>query len=139
MKLLGCLMTMMLVTPSLASDLKILSVPSDENGPSPCALTCSGVAKHSATEEWWNWTSVGTGAGRAATRQINIAECGFVTAPVVTTILAGPYFGPRRCPSVSLRLVFKETFWVFTVEDAIPSEMIENLCDVHWIATGFNC
>ena len=136
MKLFSCLMMLMLVTPSLASDLKILNIPYGENGPPPCALTCSGVAKHNESHWKWQWESYTTGE---AARRVNIAECGFVTPPVVTASLIGPYFGARRCPSISLRFVYKEMFLINTVEEATAIQMVENQCDVLWIATAYNC
>ena len=49
MNLHGYLLTVMLINPNLASELKILSSPNGGTCPEPCALTYSGVARYNLT------------------------------------------------------------------------------------------
>ena len=139
MKLLCCLLTLMLAEPSLCGQ-KILNLPYDaEKGPEPCALTCSGVTKHSEVID--NKLVSWMGSALQAYRWIDVSDCGFVTAPVLTVTTSGPSVGSAmyRCPAVYIGHVDNEKFIVFTVGDASPSRLIANRCDVYWTANGFNC
>ena len=131
MKFLGCLL-MMLVTQTL-SDQKILSLPGGQTGPSTCTRTCSGVSSYKDTGVY-KWITVRVKAYKSA----DITECGFVTAPVVTAILSAPYSG-LYCPPIRVWDVNNTVMYFITVEDATPSDMVSNRCDVYWIATGYTC
>ena len=136
MKLLqACLITLLLATPALQNELKILSTPDGNSGPSPCALTCSGVASFtdSGSYEW------GTMFGRAY-KNTDISGCGFVSLPVVTATLSGPFYTEsKRCPAVYVQYIENGSFNVFTVVDTTGGQMKRNKCAVHWTATGYNC
>ena len=75
MKLLGCLLTLMIVSHTLSSELKILNLPEEQTGPAPCALTCSGVSRYSETGNY-GWQSY---ADNKALKIADIAGCGFVS------------------------------------------------------------
>ena len=132
MKFLGCLL-MMLVTQTL-SDQKILSLPGGQTGPAPCARTCSGVSSYKETT--YRWTDTRNGI---AYKGADITECGFVTTPVVTAILRGPGHITPSCPSIRVWYVNNTRLYFMTVENATPSNMVYNKCDVYWIATGYVC
>ena len=134
MKFLGCLL-MMLVAQTI-SDQRILSLPDGQTGPAPCARTCSGVASYKDTGDnrWWDWP---LNRGKAY-KITDIAECGFVTVPVATAATRGPYYS-RYCPSIRVRGVYSTRLFFITFEDATPSDMVREKCDVHWIATGYIC
>ena len=127
---------MMLVTQTI-SDQKILSLPGGQTGPAPCTRTCSGVSSYKETgTDRWRDLSNGKAYKRADT-----TDCGFVTAPVVTAILSGPFTGPYDYyPSIRvLWNVYNTRLYFMTVEDATASDMVSNRCDVYWIATGYTC
>ena len=132
MKLLSCLFSLMLTIPTLPLEVKILNTPDGISHPPPCALTCSGISKHSDTGNY-NWRSY---HGQAY-KENNITGCGFVSPPVVTAILKGYYM--RGCPSVFIELSKESWFVVQTVEGATAGQMTKDRCDVYWTANGFNC
>ena len=135
--MLCCLLTLLLAASSLQSELKILSTPEGKPGPPPCALTCSGVARYS--EEGASLYSSWERIYEQACRYVNIQECGFVAAPVVTATLRGPLFGARKCPSIYLHQSYVRMFLVVTVGNITASQMTWNQCDVYWTANGYNC
>ena len=97
MKLLGCLLTVMIVGHTLSSELKILNLPEDNPGPASCALTCSGVSRYSETGNY-GWRSY---ADNKALKIADIRGCGFVSVPVVTVSVRGSH--PNyNCPSISI-------------------------------------
>lgn len=141
MKLLGFLLALFLAAPSLQQHLKILSTPDGESGPEPCALTCSGVSKYSETGYYKGWK---TYLQKGFKKITDLERCGFKSAPLVTITLGGPtrksdVRGVKTCPSVYAWFVDKGSFNVFTVEDTTIQDLNDNMCDVYWIATGFNC
>ena len=127
MKFLGCLL-MMLVAQTI-SDQKILSVPYGQTGPGPCARTCSGVASYKDTGDN-RWTDY---HGKAYKRA-DITESGFVSAPIVTALVNGPYSTPYY-PSIRVWSVSSTMIH----EVATPSNMVRYQCVVYWIATGYIC
>ena len=139
MKLLSFLLTVIVLANPTLSELKILNTPDGVAGPPPCAITCSGVARHTDTGDtdnnyrWRYWR-------RNAYRRINFAECGFVTIPVVTATLSG-YYGDHPCPAIYIRNTISTNSWFYvqTSKEATPSQMVHNKCDVYWIATGYSC
>ena len=133
--MLGCLLTLMLAVPSLQSELKILSTPDGDTRPPPCALTCTGVKKYIDTDgyDWRSWSV-------QAFKHINMEDCGFVSTPVVTVTVKGPYDGVERsCPPIYVQYVGYKTLTVFTVGGVTASLMNNNKCDVYWTANGYNC
>ena len=135
MKLLGCLVTVVLFNSSLLLELKITSTPDGESHPAPCAITCAGVSRYTDTAgyNWRSYSGSRGGSGRAW-KQLNIKECGFVTRPVIIATISGFYQGD--CPSIFVENGYNS---VQTVEKATPTQMVDNLCDVHWSAFGYNC
>ena len=131
------MLTVLLVVPALSSQLKILNTPNsnreDTLRPAPCALICSGVARHDET----GWSAWRRGIGFAF-KYNYMTDCDFVTAPVVTATIRGPFIS-MRCPSIIVNDIDINWFSVQTVEDATGGQMIRRKCDVYWIATGYNC
>ena len=134
MKFLCCLLMMILiVSHTLSSELKILNLPEDQPGPAPCALTCSGVSRYNETgNDIWMST------GSRAYKGVDIEECGFVSAPVVTAVVRGP-FSSGYCSPILLWKVHDTRLYLKTVENVLPSNMVLYQCDVYWIATGYVC
>ena len=137
MTLLTFLLLLTLSLPVLSTQVKILNTPNDrKDHPSECALTCSGVAPYDKNN-FYGWKTWGSGE---AYKRINIAGCGFIRAPVVTATLSGYYLGgDKRCPSVYINIFSRKFFHITTVENASVKAMMDNRCDVYWIATGFVC
>ena len=128
----------MLAAPSL-SEQKILSLPNDgKPGPQPCTLTCSGVTRYEEIEGDYGYQTW-IGDSRQSYRYVDLSDCGFVSAPVVTATLSGPVADAKRCPPVYIAYTLKSLFIVVTTEDISPSQMINNKCDVYWTANGYNC
>ena len=135
MKLLGFLLTMILLYPTLLSELKILSTPDGDTHPAPCALTCSGVARYNEYGDF-AWQT----AGRRAYKRTDIFGCGFVSTPVVTFTVRTPGISILyNCPPIRPYGSYATRFGVITMGDATPSQIISMECDIYWIATGYNC
>ena len=138
MNLLGCLLTLLLAVPSL-SEQKILSLPKGEPGPQPCTLTCSGVAKYEMSSEVGYHYRYWMSNYEQSYRYVDMGDCGFASAPVVTATLNGPGAGDRRCPPIYITYTDRTLFMVMTTEDISPSRMMDNKCDVYWTANGYDC
>ena len=135
LNMLLILMIAVLAAPAMSSELKILDSPDGRIGPAPCALTCSGIGRWNVSEPFsYSWTISGDFPGKAY-KLVSLKDCSFVSPPVVTATVKGP--GP--CPLVRMRGVLRTYFSVYTVEDVTLDAVKDNECDVHWIATGYNC
>ena len=132
------ILTLLLLLMSLSlvhSDLKILSVPGGEPGPAPCARTCSGVGSHIQKGEY-EWKHDDQGA--KMTKTIDMSECEFVSAPVVTAVMRQEMRSLYL--AIQIETVEPGKFTVATLEDiGLPYIMELFKCDVYWIATGFTC
>jgi hypothetical protein len=128
MKLLFCLLLILDVYPVLC-DIKILNLPDSQRGPEPCARTCAGFTKY-----WGGWRS----AGVRSYKTIDISECNFVTAPVVTVTIGG---GNRDADYSPIRIwgVTSTRLSVLTLDRKSPDYVNRSVCYVHWIAVGFTC
>ena len=126
-----------MVDPTLQTELKILDTPDNNTHPLPCALICSGIDKHDETgdHEWrnnrWPWSP------DKAYKTVNMTGCGFVSPPVVTATIKSQWWS--LCPSIAEDYVMSLGFFVHTEENATAEEMRKKKCDIHWIATGYNC
>ena len=134
MKLLQLLLLVMLALPTLQTELKILSLPSEEAGPAPCSLICSGVSKHDTTDIYQSWQE----HHNKVYKRIDIEECGFVSSPVVTVAMRGRFISDR-CPPIRIQGSYSQWFGVVTTEDATTQQMSAGSCDVFWTANGFSC
>ena len=130
------LLTMM-VAPTLQSQLKILDTPSGSAGPASCALTCSGIGRWYETGNFNSlWTDSSDYPGKAY-KKVAISGCNFRSYPVVTTTTRS--FLRGDCPSVTVKMISRDNFMVYTVEDSTVAEMKSKQCDIHWSAFGYNC
>ena len=136
MNLPSCLLAVMLITSTLTAELKILNLPEGDTGPPPCALTCSGISKHDQINGGL-WKKL----NGQAIKNITISECGFVSAPVITATVRGPWEGLPiyRCTAIYIKDVSEAEFSVLTADDVGSLQMASNRCDVYWVANGFNC
>ena len=135
--LFSYLLTTLLAVPALCS-LKIVSTPDGDLRPPPCALTCTGVSKHTDTD-YFSWKKYKKQTFKYVT---DISECGFVATPSITATLSGPTVGEdvTWCPAVYVWGNHETRgFYVFTVGESTISQMVGNRCDVHWTATGYHC
>ena len=126
---------MLVLVPVLRGDIKILDVPDGSVGPDPCARACTGVGR-------WNdgdWLNSSTFPGKVL-KDVQIADCDFVTPPVVTAAtrynIGGTY---NVCPSVFVFSVAASRFTVYSVEDTTATKITGARCDVYWSAFGYVC
>ena len=124
---LHLLLPLLIVKLAHQNEVKILRTHSGETGPAPCALLCSGVAR------WDEWIDYPLTPGKAI-MMVPIAECNFVSTPIVTVRLGGD----GQCPDVVV-IVSQTYFVVRSVADVRAHRMKGHKCDIDWIATGFNC
>ena len=131
MKLL--ILTVALV-PALLGDIKILDTAEGENGPANCARSCSGVGRWDGAV--WQWKDAGDFPGKVY-KVLYIADCNFVSTPVITVTTRGRKYG--GCPSLFVYFPIKSSFYVYSVENTTATQVKTSECDVHWIATGYTC
>ena len=127
-----------LVVSTFQAELKILSTPDGTTRPPPCALTCTGVARHRETL-YYSWIDLTT---RQAWKNTDITWCGFTTAPIVVATLRSPFAGDTardRCPFIYVNRVDKDIFSVLTIQDATAAQMTGRQCDIYWTANGYSC
>lgn len=123
-----------LISPTLA-DLKILSLPWYNNGPEPCARTCSGVSKYDDADEPWQSQVSGISNTGRPVKIVDISGCNFVSNPVVTTTV----YGLPDCPNVKVTSVRIDKFYAMSVEKTTTGYLKSNYCWVSWTANGFTC
>ena len=124
------LITLALVLTTHQTKVKILDTPDGFPHPEPCAMVCSGIARHS-DGQWYNSSFYEGKAGR----EIVMKDCDFVSSPLVTVSAQG-----HDCPSLFVsRDIDTDRFAVYTVETLAAAEVIEKRCDVFWMAAGYDC
>ena len=129
------MMNLLMLTLTLVSvvlgDLVILSTPDGIDHPVPCVRTCSGVGGK------FNWKDSEVFHGKVF-NVVNITDCSFVSTPVVTVSTRS--LRGDLCPSVSFMAYLKTTwFYVYSVENTTATQVKNNECVIHWIATGYTC
>ena len=131
--MMNLLMFTLTLVPVVLGDLVILSTPDGIAHPVPCARTCSGTGK------WKNWDDSGAFPGKVY-KHVIIADCGFVSPPVVTVSTRSQRQRGDVCPSVSVMWnLTKLRFMVCSVENTTATEMSASQCEVHWAAFGYTC
>ena len=137
MKTLGFVMMVLLVSCTLQSNLKILDTPDGETHPEPCALVCSGISRHDDPENSWSY--LGWRSWRLGKR-VDMNECGFVSKPVLSaTTRVAENNNSEMCPPViTEQLWISNHFYALSLEH-MTVEKANQHCDIHWVATGYNC
>ena len=130
MQLPNCLLLAVLTT-TLQSHLKIISTPDGTGGPAPCALTCSGVARHNETWQHWNTGHV--------YRRVDMSGCQFVSEPVVMVTVRGYLECPGAVKVWNCQRKWNHVVYLLTDDATTPEVMSKRKCDVYWTATGFQC
>ena len=128
----------MVLVPALQSELKILDTPDGGIRPAPCAVTCSGVGRWDETGWMSRWLDSGSNSGKVY-KKINLQDCNFISAPVVTVTAASGGNREVVCPSLTVWHANKSQFFVYSVEDTTASKMKNDQCNVYWSAFGYNC
>ena len=126
---------MFVLVPIRRGDIKILNTPDGSVGSAPCARTCAGI---------WKWDGNLWGNSKwflgKVYKWVHIADCDFVTPPVVTAAtgydIGGTY---NECPSVFVHGVGATSFFVCSVEDTTATKMRDARCDINWSAFGYVC
>ena len=126
----------MVLVPALQSELKILDTPDGGIRPAPCAVTCSGVGRWNDENNNYKWQNSRINPGKVF-KFINIGNCNFVSAPVVTTTSVSMKMA--GCPAVSVWYLTESYVTVYSVQDTSAKQMRSDECDIHWSAFGFNC
>ena len=108
--------------------MKISSMPNSGDFPEPCALVCVGVGFYTT------WEDSSWAPGKSLIR-ISMENCGFVSQPVITTTVAGP----GKCPSLFVDKYGQNNFVGYTVGSMSAAYAIDQKCEVHWSAFGYNC
>ena len=124
------ILSLLLLSSTLQSDLKILKTRSGVAHPAPCALTCAG------TEHYTSWIDSKIHPGKSYV-EVNTRECNFMSRPIFTVSVDG---GPG-CPSLRITSDRRDfnLMRVYAQEDKSASEMNREFCFVHWSAFGYNC
>ena len=126
-------MIAVVLVPSLESELKILDTHDGGTGPAPCSLTCVGSGRRHS-----GWVDSGSNPGYVF-MMIEIEECNFVSAPVITTTTVTAGSQLVVCPAVSVWHLSRTVFYVYSVEHTSAHRMELDECIVHWSAFGYNC
>ena len=129
-------LVMLVIVPVVRGDIKILDTPDKGYvGSAPCARTCAGIGR------LYDWVdSSSTYFPGKVYKRVPIADCDFVTPPVVTAAtrhnIGGTY---NVCPSVFVFSVAASWFTVYSVEDTTATKMRDTSCDINWSAFGYVC
>jgi len=134
---------MLVIVPVVRGDIKILDTPDKGYvGSAPCARTCAGIGR-------WNdgdWINSMQFAPGKVFKRVQIADCDFVTPPVVTAA-TGYDNGVDNtkgashdvCPSVFVNGIEASRFRVYSVEGTTATKMRDARCEVYWSAFGYVC
>ena len=135
-------LVMLLIVPVVRGDIKILDIPDKGYvGSAPCARTCAGIGR------LYDWVdSSSTYFPGKVYKRVPIADCDFVTPPVVTAA-TGYDNGVDNtkgashdvCPSVFVNGIEASRFRVYSVEGTTATKMRDARCEVYWSAFGYVC
>ena len=130
---LGFIVMVLVMRFTLQTNIKILDTPDGEKHPEPCALICSGISRHD-DNGWYYMTN------DKVYKEVDMSGCNFVSQPVVTVTTRDVYdTNDYVCPAFITEDQSKGSFYVLSVQEISTKEVVIRRCDMHWIATGFNC
>ena len=114
-------------------DQRILYTPDGVSQPPHCVLACSGGGNATWKDSAWY-------IGRAVT-DINIANCGFVSQPIVIASIIVPSAKSSAPPSaLSLKFNDKRTaIWAYTESHVTADNANNKSWELHWTAFGYVC
>jgi hypothetical protein len=136
MNSLGSVVILIMITHSLETSLKILDTPDGKIHPEPCALVCSGISRHDSD---YSWSYVGFGL-RIVYKKVDMSGCNFVSEPVITATTRDVYDTNRvTCPAFVTENSGADNFYIISKQPISTEDAERWQCDVHWVATGYNC